>query len=118
MSTLTDEEIWNKVKQLEGETLNTYIEHEPNQILKVEDTGTRLDRVIIKDRQTTPIREDIIGAYRLLFQKGNLIRKSDLAYLTRPEKKTSSIVFRIVGEIASDKAEFELRDDPKIIVKR
>ncbi len=118
MSTLTDEEIWNKVKQLEGETLNTYIEHEENQIIKVEDTGSSLDGVIIKDRQTTPIREDIIAAYRLLFKKGDLKRKSDLAWLAGPEKKTSSIVFRIVGEIAFDKAEFNSSGDPKIIVKR
>ena len=56
-------------------------------------------KVIIHDRLTFPTREDIVGACKLLFIQGELNRKRDLQWLSSPNKKVSSIVFRIVGEI-------------------
>lgn len=99
---LNDYEIWEKIKQLKGQTLFTYTELEPNTIVEVEDRGKSQDAVIIKERVTRPIKEDIIAAYQLLYSLGELERNRDLAWLASPEKKTSSIIFRLVGEIAKD----------------
>lgn len=95
----TDREIWKAVKSLEGMTLYTYIENSANHIKKVEDNGKNSDRVIIEERNTYPLKGDIIAAYRLLFSNKTLSRNDDLSWLAVPEKKTSSIVFRIIGEI-------------------
>ena len=97
-----------------NQTLNTYTEFEANQILNVEDTGRKNDSVIIKNRETLPIREDIITAYRLLYAKGKLERQ-DLSWLAEPSKKTSSIDFRIEGEI--DTANIKVEKN-KVVVLR
>ena len=96
---MNDKEIWEKVKKLKGIELLTFKEKEPNYIFDVEDNNKISDRVIIFDRVTSPTREDIIAAYQLFIIKGNLNRKKDLEWLARPEKKVSSIVFRIIGEV-------------------
>lgn len=101
---LDDNEIWDRVRSLKGKILYTYVENEPNTIVDVENTGSPTDKVSIKERVTCPVREDILGAYRLLELQGKIQRSTDLAWLATPEKKTSSIVFRIVGEVAGDSA--------------
>lgn len=100
----SDYEIWNSVKLFENVTLFTYVENSPNHITKVEDTGKNTDRVIIAGRDTYPTRGDIVAAYRLLFTNKEIVRKTDLAWLAVPEKKTSAIVFRIVGELTRDES--------------
>ncbi len=116
---MNDDEIWEKVKSLEGKELTTYVEHERNYILKVEDTNSINDRVIIVDRATFPTREDIIAKYKLLFIQKKLNRKKDLTWLSTPSKKVSSIVFRIIGEITKSysKVEWE-RKEPVLIIKK
>ncbi|MGE5846486.1 MAG: hypothetical protein ACM34O_07170 [Ignavibacteria bacterium] len=99
---LNEKEIWEKVKLFQGMTLYTYTELEPNYIISVEDTSSNNDFILIKDRETRPIREDILAAYKLLFALGELERERDLAWLAEPNKKTSSIIFRIVGELAKE----------------
>ena len=101
---LNDNEVWNRVQSLKGKTLHTYVENEQNTIVDVENTGSPSDKVFIKERATCPIREDILGAFRLLLLQKKIQRSTDLAWLATPEKKTSSIIFRIVGEIAGDDA--------------
>ncbi|MGE5805238.1 MAG: hypothetical protein ACM34M_05560, partial [Ignavibacteria bacterium] len=64
---LNEKEIWEKVKLFQGMTLYIYTELEPNYIISVEDTSSNNDFILIKDRETRPIREDILAAYKLLF---------------------------------------------------
>jgi len=111
-----DSEIWEAVKKLAGETLYTIVEKEKNDILEVEDTGSNKDRIIIKDRETTPLKEDIIAAYRLLYQQGSLRRMSDLAWLAGPEKKTSSLVFTIISKIAEKEIKIQGIKDVKLVL--
>lgn len=99
---MNDSDIWEAVKKLQGKTLLTFAEMEANHITLVEDTGSRNDRVNIEGRNTKPKRDDIIAAYKLLFLQGYLKRLPDLEWLACPEKQTSSIIFRIIGEIAKD----------------
>lgn len=98
----SDLEIWQAVKKLKGQTLSTISENRNNFIIDVEDSNNKNDRVIIQDRETYPIKEDIIVAYRLLISNGELKRIPDLDWLSGPEKKTSSIIFKIVSEISND----------------
>ena len=114
-----DREIWNQVIELEGKTLLTYVEKEPNTILKVEDKNINSDQVIILNRKTYPIKEDIIAAYKLLTIQGKLKRTSDLQWLAKPDKKVSSIVFRIIGEISKDHSDIDCsKKEPIIILKK
>ena len=112
---LDKNELWDRVKQLKGQTLYTYTDLQPNTIIEVEDIGSSQDAVIFKDRETRPIREDIIAAYKLLYKQGELERGRDLAWLVGPEKKTSSIIFRIIGEVARDKIELIQAKNRKIL---
>jgi len=93
----SDNEIWSAVKLLEGKTLLTYVDESENRVITVEDTGNNKDKVIIDGRNTFPLREDIIAAYKLLFVKKELSRNYDLDWLAIPSKQTSSIVFKIIG---------------------
>lgn len=113
----TDLEIWEAVKKLEGETLRTIVEHEENKILKVEDTGSANDCVIIENRETKPLREDIIAAYNLFKAQKSLQRIPDLEWLAKPEKKTSSIVFTIIYEISKDEVERKGTREVKLVLK-
>jgi hypothetical protein len=99
---LSVEQVWLKVKQLEGKILYTYDQLEENKVVNVEDTGSDNDRVIIENRDTMPIKQDIWAAYELLYKQGKLERKEDLAWLEELDKQTSSIIFRIIGEITKN----------------
>jgi len=112
---LNENKIWEKVRSLQGVTLYTYTDLEPNYIISVEDTGSKNDFILIKDRETKPIKEDIIAAYNLLFALGELERQRDLAWLAEPNKKTSSIIFKIVGELA--KEEIDIIIKKRVILK-
>ena len=106
-----ENEIWEAVKALQGRTLFTYVDEEPNLIDRVDDTNNGNDVVQIRNRDTKPTRRDIIAAYQLLHAQGNLRRIPDLEWLATPEKKTSSIVFRIVGEISRQEADYDPESD-------
>jgi hypothetical protein len=97
----SDSEIWEEVKKLKGTTLYTYVEKSKNTFVDVEDSGRKIDRVIILERETFPTKEDVIAAYKFLVVKGSL-KRTDLEWLAAPEKQVSSIVFRIIGEISKD----------------
>lgn len=112
---LTDIEIWEKVKSLEGKTIYTLTHHDENYIKLVENSSSDNDRVIIRDRDTTPIKRDIIAAYSSLHKQGQLERKKDLDWLATADKQTSSIVFSLIAEIA--KEEIEIIDKKKVILK-
>lgn len=114
---MNEVDIWVLVKGLTGKTLQTYIEGEKNTIIKVEDTGSPKDEVIIMERNTYPIREDIVAAYQLFEKNKQLCRSEDLEWLAGPDKKTSSIVFRIVGEIAGNKAMLIKKRPETLILK-
>ena len=106
----TDEEIWDAVMNLTNKKLLTYADESPNTITDVENTGRPSDRVVIEERNDTdPIKEDIIAAYRFLYQQGEIVRTRDLAWLADKTKQTSSIVFRIIGEIAGDNIQVTIK---------
>ena len=114
---LSENEIWEHVKSLIGRTLLTYVEDKENTILEVKDTGSPKDEVVIRERSTYPIREDIVAACQLLERNKSLCRSFDLYWLAGPEKKTSSIVFRIVGEIYGDRAKLIKRRPETLILE-
>ena len=114
---LNKKEFWEAIKQLRGKCLYTYVDRNHNTIVYVEDSNKPTDKIIIEERETCPIREDIEAAYELLYKKGSLTRKYDLAWLAGPEKKTSSIVFRIIGEIEKDFIEVDTSPPETISLK-
>jgi hypothetical protein len=113
-----ERELWKAVKALKGKVLKTYVGQSRNEIVEVEDTGKADDRVIIKDRKTSPTREDIVGAYTKLIKKGKLTRKDDLDWLASQSKQVSSIVFRIVGEVMRDWIVLERKPKLVLILRR
>lgn len=116
---LTDDEIWIRVSELEGQTLHTYVEYDQNTILSVEDTNRNIDSVVILDRKTRPKKEEILAAYRLLILQGTLKRMPDLEWLADKSKMVSSIVFRIVGEISKDHTYLDRsKREPVIILNK
>lgn len=112
---LNKREIWERVMRLTNETLYTYVENEWNTIIQVENTNSRKDRVLIDERESYPIREDIEAAYDLLVIQGKL-KRTDLEWLAQPNKKVSSIVFRIVGEISKDHAHVDSSKREPVII--
>ena len=114
----TNEEIWNAIVQLKGKTLYTLVENEPNHIIDVENTGSNSDQIIIENRNTSPIKEDVVAIYKLLFIKRILNRKTDLAYLELPEKQTSSIIFTIVRELTKNETIIKGERDIKLRLKK
>ncbi len=115
---LKDNEIWTKVIELEGKELFTYVEKEKNSIISVDNKHKNTDQVIIAERTTYPIKEDIIAAYKLLTIQGSLKRIPDLKWLSQPNKKVSSIVFRIIGEISKSHSQIDFsRKEPLLIFK-
>jgi hypothetical protein len=113
---INDDEIWNKVIELEGKELLTYVEKERNIIIRVDNKHKNSDQVYIADRETYPIREDIIAAYKLFIIQGRLNRKIDLQWLSRPDKMVSSIVFRIVGEISKNHSRIDCsKSEPELV---
>lgn len=116
MTEISEDEIWSRVKALEGRQLFTYVHKEPNTIEQVEDTGKPTDRVLVRERCTFPERQHIVAACQLLLQEGRLCRKTDLDWLADPRYKTSSIVFRIVGEIFSDRVKVDERPPETMVL--
>lgn len=111
---LKDSEIWDKVIELEGEELFTYVNNNKNTITSINNS-----QVIIDERITYPVKEDIIDAYKLLIKQGKLKRNPDLLWLSHPEKKVSSIIFRIVGEISKSHTIIDFsRKEPVLILKK
>ncbi len=113
----TECEIWDKVKLLKGKTIYTYIKNSPNNIEEVEDSGSEEDKVIIKNRQTMPQRQNIVIAYNRLYSQGTLNRISDLSWFAN-HRRVSSIIFRIVGEIAKDDLIINIKQDMTLILKK
>ncbi len=109
-------EIWDTVKALEGKTIETLVNKSPNCIEFIEDTGQDIDKVIIKDRKTKPVRKDVINAYKILISKGELDRAGDLIHLSDVNKKTSSIIFAVVFNIALNDVDLVKRGRRTIIV--
>ena len=116
--TLNDNEIWKRIIELEGKELFTYVENKKNTIIRVENNQRLYDQIIISERNTYPTKEDVIAAYNLFIIQGRLKRIPDLQWLAKPEKKVSSIVFRIIGEISADHSQIDYsRKEPVLIHK-
>ena len=64
---LSDDELWSRVKQLEGETIYTIVQKKPNKVLRVTDS-----EVIIEGRTTRPSRRFVVRVYRYLCRNGEV----------------------------------------------
>lgn len=64
---LSDDELWDRVKKLEGKTVFTIVQKKPNKVLRVTDR-----EVIIEGRATRPSREFIVKVYRYLWRNGEV----------------------------------------------
>jgi hypothetical protein len=105
---LSDFEVWNKVIQLKGHILYTYVQKRENRIIDVENSNSNNDRVIIVNRKTSPTKKDILTAYKIFMFKKSLERGRDLAHLSTSTKRVSSIIFRIIGEITTGKSKLQI----------
>ncbi len=62
---LSSEALWSRVRSLEGQTVYTLKIRKPNVIKKVTE-----DRVIIRDRRSTPTREQVETVYNHVWKEG------------------------------------------------
>ncbi len=67
MRELNDNEVWDRVQQLQGKTIFTLVRKKPNFIKEV--TG---NAVVIDGRRSRPTRSQIVYAYRHLWKHGEL----------------------------------------------
>jgi len=111
-----ENEIWEAVKQLKGETIKTLTQGRPNLIVEVEDTGSMNDEIHIAERHTKPTRKDVVDACKTLSYKKELERKQDLSHLSGVSSQKSSIVFALVYYIARKDVELIRRDRRLIIL--
>lgn len=73
MRKLTENELWERVRQLRGKTVNTIERNRPNVVGKVTDRA-----VIIEGRQSRITRKELWDAYEYLWKMGKLqIGKTD-----------------------------------------
>ena len=66
MKQLRDQELWDRVKALEGKTIYTIELRMPNTVKKITANEIKLLKSNGKSRKATPTREDIINTYRYL----------------------------------------------------
>lgn len=64
---LNENEFWQRVRGLEGETVYTLERQNPNRILRVTD-----EDIEIENRGTRPIRDDVLQVYRELHRRGEI----------------------------------------------
>ena len=62
MKPLTDNELWNRVRKLQGKVISTPDLKRPNKIMKVTDNS------VIFDRPSSLAKEDFLKCYRLVIQ--------------------------------------------------
>lgn len=67
MQKLSEVQLWDRVRSLEGRTVFTLVRRKPNKVVKVTDTG-----VIIDGRRSRITRRKIATAYKFLWQDHHL----------------------------------------------
>ena len=67
MTQLKEEELWQRVRALKGQTVYTLERHSSNHIQDVSDSN-----VIISARRSRPSRAEIVGAYEVVCMSGEL----------------------------------------------
>ncbi len=98
---LSEEELWSRIKNLEGKTIYTIKQRRRNHILKVTDW-----EVIIEGRRTRPSRKYIYNVYRYLHKHGE-ITKDDFVKICGNEicKKVGRITMAILASALPDEVE-------------
>ncbi|MCL0057869.1 hypothetical protein M1N05_02230 [Dehalococcoidales bacterium] len=93
---LSDSELWERVRGLEEETVYTIQQCKPNRILRV-----TADKVEIAERKTKPSREDILRVYHHLQRMGRVTREDlygNASILKNPlARKTGRIIMAILA---------------------
>ena len=98
---LSENELWQHIRKLEGETVLTLKRRNPNKILSVTN-----DSVEIKDRSTKPSREDIFCVYQYVHRVGRVTREDlygEGSILGHPyARKTGRIIMSILARAVPD----------------
>ena len=98
---LGEHQLWQRIKQLEGQVVYTLEQQKPNQISRVTD-----ESIEIEGRATAPTRNDILLVYRQLHQTGQ-ITAADLyggnSILNHPyAKKSGRIIMATLATAVPD----------------
>ena len=99
MKVLSEHELWERVKGLQGRTVYTIERLSANKVLKVTDNEVRLAKENGELRSTTPIKSDIVNTYDYLMRHGQVTRED---YSKIPESRYWAFVGRVVYAILRD----------------
>jgi len=102
--TLSNEELWERVRRLESRIVYTLKRQEPNRILRV-----TLDGIEIEGRATRPSREDVFRVYQHVHRAGRVTREDlygERSILGHPyAKKTGRVIMAILASAVPDEIE-------------
>ena len=98
---LSENELWERVRELSGHTVYTIERQQPNRISGVSD-----EAIAIADRATKPTREDILQVYREVWQKGEITGEDlygDQSILGHPyARKTGRIIVAVLASAVTE----------------
>ncbi len=98
------DDFWRCIRQLEGKTVCTLVQHRPNKIVKVTD-----HEVLIEGRASRPRREDISCVYRCLCEKGRVVARElygPNSLIGHPQaRRAGRIILAIVAHAFPDEIE-------------
>lgn len=90
MRQLTENELWERVRQLRGKTVYTIEQNRPNEVGKVTN-----EAVIIKGRQSRITRKKVWGAYEYLWRTGKL-------QIGKPDRENRGFIYSVTAAILRD----------------
>lgn len=99
MKALTDLELWERVRSLQGRTIYTIQQRKPNTVYQVTTTEVRLLKSTGEPRPSTPLKRDIVNTY-CYFVKHVRVTKDDFDKI--PESRRWGFVGYIVLAILRD----------------
>jgi hypothetical protein len=94
---LTENEFWVRVKALEGTTVHTLSQGQPNKILTVNE-----NEISIADRVSRPTKKNLYGLYTMM-DSGETILSDHIQHLI--EKRVSRICLAIVVQAVPEEVE-------------
>lgn len=101
LSKLRDNELWKRIKGLQGQTIYTLKRRQPNKILRVTDNA-----VVIENRKSKPSRKQICELYHLMYEKKEVTTDS-------PQEFTLAVTYAILVKAVPD----EIEDIPEKTIR-
>lgn len=81
MKALTDDQLWDKIRGLQGQIVRPPQQDKPNRVKSVSKDLVELELVYKnRDRKANPSRDDVLRCYRLAMQYGVLTKQNLPAY--------------------------------------